>query len=196
MVENNIKVIEGKNKILVSAPHSVLHMRENNIRPREIKTGVMVKTLANKCHVYGIYKLKKELNDANWDKVCRYKEKVKNIVSKEKIKAVIDLHGMAAYRKQDICIGINNGKNIYGYDNIVKVMVRVFKKNGFKNVTIDEPFNAKYEYCVSNYIARECNIPTFQIEINLKYRSKRYKESERYNQLIDALVEIINEKRF
>lgn len=191
MMENNIKVIQGKNSILLSAPHSVLHMRENSIRPKETKTGVIVRTVANKGKVYGIYKLKNELNDANWDKHCNYKNKVKEIVNKEKIKALIDFHGMAAHREQDICIGINNGQNIFGYNDIVKEMISIFKKYGFKNVTIDEPFNAKYVYCVSSYIARECKIPTFQIEINLKYRSARYKEYEKYNKLINALIEII-----
>ena len=191
MIENNIKVIEGKKKILLSAPHSVLHMRENSIRPRETKTGVIVKTLANKCKSFGIYKLKNEFNDANWDKHCNYKTKVKEIVNKEKIKALIDFHGMAVHREQDICIGINNGQNIFGYNDIVKEMISIFKKYGFNNVTIDEPFNAKYEYCVSSYIAKECRIPTFQIEINLKYRSARYNEYQKYNKLISALIEII-----
>lgn len=191
MVENNIKIIEGKKKILLSAPHSVLHMRENSIRPKETKTGVIVRTLSNKCKVYGIYKLKNELNDANWDKHCNYKTKVKEIVDKERIKALIDFHGMAAHREQDICIGINNGQNIFGYDDIVKEMISIFKKYGFNNVTIDEPFNAKYEYCVSSYIARGCRTPTFQIEINLRYRSARYNEYEKYNKLITALVEVI-----
>lgn len=192
MIENNIKVIDGKNKILLSAPHSVLHMRENSIRPKETKTGVIVRTLANKYKVYGIYKLKNEFNDANWDKDCKYKLKVAQIVNKEKIKALIDVHGMAAHRQQDICIGINGGKNICGYDNVVEDMVIIFKKYGFKNVTIDEPFSAKYEYCVSNYISRACNILTFQIEINLKYRSAKYKEYTRYQKIISSLVEIID----
>lgn len=192
MIENNIKAIDGKVRIVLSAPHSVMHMRENSIRPKETKTGVIVKTLASKCNIYGIYKLKNEFNDANWDKVCKYKSKVEQIVNKEKIKALIDIHGMAAHREQDICIGINNGKNICGYDNIVKDMVSIFRKYGFKNVTIDEPFNAKYEYCVSNYISRKCNIPTFQIEINLKYRSLKYSEYKNFSNLIGSLVEVIN----
>ena len=52
-------------------------------------------------------------------------------------------------------------------------------------------FYAGYEFCVSNYIARECEIPTFQIEINLKYRLATYKEYEKYKDLIKAIEEII-----
>ena len=192
MMENNIKVVQGKNKILLSAPHSVLHMRENSIRPKETKTGVIVKTLANKCKVFGIYKIKNELNDANWDKECKYKTKAKEIVDKYEIKVLVDFHGMAAHREQDICIGINNGENIFGHYDMVNKMLEIFNKYGFNNVSIDKPFDARYEYCVSRYISKECNIPTFQIEINLKYRMNKYKEYERYGTLIDALTEIID----
>lgn len=191
MKEQSFEIIKGKEKIIISAPHSVIHKRENNIRPGETKTGTIVKVLSKKCHTYGIYKNKNENNDANWDKECIYKSNIKDIVKEENIKALIDLHGMAAHREQDICIGINNGKNIYDNYGIVETMIDIFHKYGFENVTIDKPFSAAYEYCVSNYITRECNIPTFQIEINLKYRSARYKEFKKYKDILKSLEEII-----
>ena len=192
MKHDSFNVIRGKEKIILSAPHNVKHTRKNSVRPRETKTGTIVRTLSKKYNTYGIYKNSKDCNnDANWDEKCEYKEYIKNIVKKEKIKALIDFHGMAAHREQDICIGINNGKNIYGNYDIVSGMVEIFNKYGFKNVTIDNPFNAGYEYCVSNYIAKECNIPTFQIEINLKYRSSRYKEYNKYKDLLKSLEKIL-----
>ena len=54
----SIKIIKGKEKIILSAPHSVLHMRENAIRPKEIRTADIVKKLATKGKVYSIYKMK------------------------------------------------------------------------------------------------------------------------------------------
>lgn len=192
MKEKSFEVIERKEKILLSAPHNAKHIREKCIRPRETKTGVIVKTLSKKYNTYGIYKTSTDCNnDANWDEKCLYKKEIKKIVEKEKIKCLIDFHGMAAHREQDICIGINGGKNIYKNNDIVNYMIETFRKYGFKNVTIDEPFGAVHEYCVSTYIARECKIPTFQIEINLKYRSTKYKEYKKYNNLIKALGEII-----
>ena len=118
-------------------------------------------------------------------------EYIKNMVKKEKIKVPLDFHGMAAHREQDICIGIYSGKNIYENYDVVDYMVNVFHKYGFKNVTIDVPFNAGYEYCVSRYIAKECNIPTFQIEINLKYRLAKYKGYEKYKDLLKSFEEIL-----
>lgn len=191
MKENSFEVIKGNEKIILSAPHSVKHMRDGNIRPRETKTRVIVKTLSKKYNTYAIYKNKNENNDANWDKECEYKKYIKDIIKEKNIKVLIDFHGMSGYRKQDICIGINGGKNIYGYYDIVDYMIDIFHKYGFENITIDNPFEAAYEYCISNYIAKECNIPTFQIEINQKYRSARYPEYKKYKDLIESLEEII-----
>ncbi len=183
--------IEGKYNIILSAPHCVLHKRKKSVRPRETKTGVLVKTLSKKCDVYGIYKNKNENNDANWDRFCEYKRELSNTVKKNSIKALLDIHGMAGWREEDICIGTNFGKNIYGNEKIVKEMIRVFNEHGFKKVSVDQPFSATYPYCVSAYIAKKCKIPTFQIEINLKYRMGSYKEFEKYPKLETALAEII-----
>lgn len=192
MNECPFEIIRGKEKIILSAPHSAKHVREDSVRPRETKTGTMVRVLSKKYNTYGIYKNNKDCNnDANWDKNCKYKERIKRIVEKEKIKVLIDFHGMAAHREQDICIGINGGKNIYGNYDIVNSMVDIFHKYGFKNVTIDTPFSAGHKYCVSRYIAEECGILTFQIEINLKYRSALYKEYKKYNDLLKSLEEIL-----
>lgn len=192
MKEKSFKIINGNKKILLSAPHSVLHQRQNNIRASETRTRDLVKRISSESNSYGIYKIKPEFNDANWDKKCEYKNKIKEIVKKEKIKALIDIHGMAAYRKQDICIGINYGKNIKNNYNILNKIIRIFNKKGFENITIDEPFAASYEYCVSTYIAQKCDIITFQIEINRKYRSSSYEEYKKYSNLKESIKEIVD----
>ena len=191
MTEKSYIVIKGKEKIILSAPHSVMHQRGKEVRPRETRTGAIVKVLSKHCKTYGIYKSKNEYNDANWDKKCEYKKAVQDLIKREKIKALIDFHGMSAYRKQDICIGINGGKSIKNQFYIIEAMKEIFNKYGFINVGIDEPFAAGYKYCVSNYISRKQHILAFQIEINLKYRSSKYSDYAKYNELLKALEEII-----
>ena len=39
----------------------------------------------------------------------------------------------------------------------------IFNKYGFKNTTIDEPFAAQYENCVSAFISRQCDIKTLKM---------------------------------
>ena len=57
---------------MLSAPHSVLHKRNDSIRPRETRTKDIVKKLSKDCNTYSIYKLRSEYNDANWDEKCEY----------------------------------------------------------------------------------------------------------------------------
>lgn len=78
------KVIKGKEKIILSAPRCVKHIREKSIRPRETKIGAIVRVLSEKYNTYGIYKSKYEKDDANLDKECKYKNYVREIVNKEK----------------------------------------------------------------------------------------------------------------
>ena len=42
-----------------------------------------------------------------------------------KIKALLDFHEMAAWRKEDICIGINDGKYINGDKSLLKEMLNI-----------------------------------------------------------------------
>ena len=190
MIDRTFRIINGKNKILISAPHSTTHKRGNSIRNAETRTGQLARDVAKKANVYGIYKIKPELNDANWDKKSKYKDEVVNLVKKNNLTALLDIHGMAAYRKQDICIGINGGKNIKNKKDILKKMIAIFNNNGFKNISIDNPFGATNNACVSTHTVKMCNIIAFQIEINQKYRSAVFKEFSKFKKLEKSLVEI------
>lgn len=175
---------EGKLKIMFSAPHCVNHFRNGKIKAREINTDTLVKEIHTFKDVSIIYKTESSQEDANWDEKCEYKTKCKEYIINNDIKVFLDIHGMNYTREEEICIGTAYGNNIFGRTDIQKILVDTFKEYGYKNVTIDEPFNAKNPNCMSAYISKECNIPTFQIEINNKYR---YDLCEEYN--LDNLVQ-------
>ena len=108
------------------------------------------------------------------------------------IKLLIDIHGMRATRKEDICICTGFGENLRGNTNLVPLFKKIFKKNGFKNVTIDDPFNATYPYTVSHYVAKKAKIPCIQIEINNKFTYKKF-ESFDFENLVKCFTEFVNE---
>ena len=182
---------EGKLKIMFSAPHSAHHLRKGKIKPKEINTDTLVKELYTLKDVSIIYKTESTNEDANWDKECLYKTKCKEIITKNGINIFLDIHGMDYKREQDICIGTANGRNILGRTDIQTVLVDTFKEYGYKNVTVDKPFNAKNSNCMSSYVARECDIPAFQIEINNKYRYEPCDECNLKN-LINCFCKIID----
>ena len=192
MDKKGFVIIKGTNNILLSAPHSTKHKRKDSIRGSETKTGVLAKNVATKTKSFCIYKNVPELNDANWDKNSKYKNAILDLIKKYNINILLDIHGMASHRKQDICIGINAGKNIQDRFDIVRKIVRIFKNYGFNDIGIDDPFGATNPNCISTYFAKKCNTITFQIEINKKYRSTIYKEFSKYKDLNNAFIEIVH----
>lgn len=184
-------VKEGKLKIVFSAPHSVEHFRKGEMKPKEINTDTIVKELYDLKDVSVIYKTDSTDEDANWDKDCEYKRKCRDLILTNDAKIFLDIHGMDYKREQDICIGTAYGRNILNRLDLQNIIVDTFKEYGYKNVTIDKPFNAKRASCMSSYVYRECNIPAFQIEINNRFR---YDGCEEYNldNLIQCLCKIVD----
>ncbi|MCQ2976779.1 MAG: N-formylglutamate amidohydrolase [archaeon] len=167
---------EGKEKIMLSAPHAFIHLRDGEIRLAETNTNKIVLDLCDELKTYGIYKTISSDNDANYDKDCQYKKECLKQVKRSKIKLLIDFHGMASEREEDICIGIANYELVNNDKEFIDQVIKIFNKNGFKNVSIDKPFDCTRKECVSNYIHAETGIYAMQIEINGKYRLEDSKE--------------------
>lgn len=176
----------------MSSPHSHKQFREGKIKAREFRTGTLAKEVSAKTKSCCIYRSKFAKNDPNYDKKSTYKDQLVDFIKENDIKLLIDIHGMRASRKEDICIGTGFGKNLLGKEFLVEKVKKIFEKNGFKNVTIDDPFNASYPYTVSSYISRTAHIPCIQIELNSKYTHKFY-ETFDYEKLVKCFTEIVNE---
>lgn len=181
---------EGDIAILFSAPHCVDHFRNGKIKVHEINTDTLIKKIKEKINVSIIYKKESLTEDANWDQNCNYKNKVVNFINEKNIKLFIDIHGMSYNREEDICIGTAFGKNLNGGTNILDVMTKKFKEAGYVNTTVDMPFSASNKNCMSTFVASKCKIPTFQIEINNKYRYPKSKEYD-LEKLVNCFCDII-----
>ncbi len=184
------EIKKGTIGVMLSAPHAVDHFREGKIKLHEINTDTLIKRINEKIDVSIIYKTESLNEDANWDKDSNYKKLAEKFVKENNIKLFLDIHGMSYDREEDICIGTAFGKNVNGKEDMLNLIVSSFKKAGYSNTTIDVPFSASNENCVSTYIASKCKIPAFQVEINNKYR---YPKSEKYDldKLENTFVNII-----
>ena len=187
----NEELLKGSKKIMFSAPHSAPHFRNGKVKVREINTDFIVKELNKRKDVPVIYKIKSENEDANWDKKSTYKQICKDYVLQNDIHFFIDIHGMDYNRKEDICIGTANGKNLKDYDEIITKLKSVFNEFGYTNIGIDRPFSADNIRCVSTYISQECSIDAVQIEINNKYRFSECDEYDLEN-LIKCFEKIVD----
>lgn len=144
---------------------------------------------------HAIYKTRNNLDDPNFDEKNEYKDTLMDYIKENDIKYLIDLHVMANFRHQDICIGTGEGKNIHKKEDVLNKMVDIFIDNKFNSVTIDDPFSAVYKHTVSATIAKKCKIPCFQIEINNRYVKNKYEEYDldrilkTMSQIVDMLQE-------
>jgi hypothetical protein len=157
---------KGTIPILISAPHSVDHIREGNIKKGEYKTGIFSHSLNKEMGTFSFYKTKNIGNDPNYDSSEPYKQELVNIVNEYSIPLVIDLHLMREDRPNLIELGTGRGENIKNNPDLALETALFFKRHLNGGVAIDELFPAVHPYTVSSYISRECSIDCLQLEIN------------------------------
>lgn len=129
------QIIEGTKPILVVAGHNFEQGRQGRIKFAEWGTGVIGRRLCDKYRFFGIISTKKQM-DPNWYTDSSFREKVKEIIVKNKIELVIDLHGS----------GIQNEELVYlrgnkKFKDKYKIEVRNFIEN--EQMTLAEELDEK-----------------------------------------------------
>lgn len=187
--EESFVLLEGDCQVMLSAPHAVEHVREGKVRYPEPQTADLAQTLHARLDCPIIYKTANEGDDANYDEVSPYKQVLAEYIRRKGIELLLDLHQMAGFRQEQICIGTGRFANI-GDKCFVERCVEIFQAKGLEHVSVDNPFAASYPYTVSSYIHRECGIPCVQVEINSNLLMEGQKEYARAA-VESALEEII-----
>ena len=101
---------------------------------------------------------------------------------------MIDLHELAPSRKVLIDVGTGKLKNVKD-TAIINRFLKAFGSRGMC-VQIDAPFSASNPNTVSSSVARYCNIPCVQLEINSRLLYPQFAEYD-FNGVYSALKEII-----
>lgn len=187
-------ILNGNKKIMFSAPHSVEQTRDGKIKFSEPETGEIAKEL-NLLGFPCIIKTKNNNDDANFDEFSLYRNELISYIKENKIIALIDLHEMASYREQNICLGTGGEEclNLLG-DHIKEQKLQEYFSSYFKNVTINKPFGAKYPFTVSRYISQNCNIPCVQVEINCKLFVNKLTTLKEIAKIFEGATNILVEK--
>lgn len=187
--EQSFVLIDGKRKVMISAPHAVEHTRQGKLRYPEPQTAELAKALHESMDCPIIYKTVNAGDDANYDAECAYKETLAAYVREHYICFLIDLHQMAGFRKEQICLGTGYGKNLTDASE-TEQCVQAFERQGLE-VSVDSPFAASYPYTVAAYIHRECGIPCVQIEINSNLVMQSTPDYA-WEQVLGALEELVD----
>ena len=178
-------VITGNNNVLISAPHGVEQTRNGKSKvyePGSVTTGLY---LQKQTGSFFIAKTKNNNDDANYDEQSSYKDSIKDLIRADKIKYIIDLHGLAETRECEINLGINGGKNVSNNIELFNDLNTSLMASGF-NVFIDEPFSGG-DKTISGSLKNEfCDIWTIQIEIRCDITNKK-ENFEHYKTLLKVL---------
>lgn len=191
-IYEDFNIEDRENKIMLSAPHRWQKYKNGRKYKRETKTGILVKEVSKQLNLPCIYKTKFYKNDPNSDEKSTYRAELVDFINKNQIKLLFDIHSMNANREEDICIGINNGENIFNRMDLCEVIKNTFNEFKIDKVSVDMPFKASKSTVISYDISHKCKIPCFQIEINNRFLFATY-DTYNYQLIKKVLIEIISE---
>ena len=178
---STFKILKNKSKIMISAPHSVKHVREWEILPQDLLTWWLALYLWKRLNLSVIYSTSYKVWDPNYDENedSEYKQALAKYIKENDIKFLIDLHGCRSFRDFSIELGTWGewNPNLLWNEKILKIIIKSLN-DGFKPyiqhtkkaITENTIFSAGRETTVSSFISKECKIPTVQIEINKELR--------------------------
>ena len=188
--EKDYVLIEGKSKVLLSAPHGVSQLRLGKSKFAEPGSLATVLYLQNVCGAKLIAKTKNNFDDANFDEVSAYKDEIDKLATMSKITHVIDFHGLASFREMDINLGTHLEQNTQTDTKLLDWLVDELRKEGFI-VSCDSPFMGKGNAIAGYMKKRHPNLWTLQVEVNCAITNKK-ENFEKYKKLLQVLERFIN----
>lgn len=178
---SKFKILKNKSKIIISAPHTVKHIREWEILPQDLLTWWLALYLWKRLNIPVIYSTSYKVWDPNFDEnnKSEYKQTLAKYIKENNIKLLIDLHGCWSFRDFSIELGTwwEWNPNLLWQLNVLNTIEKSLKdslkayiQRTGKSITKNSIFSASRETTVSAFISKECKIPTIQVEINKELR--------------------------
>ncbi len=185
------RYFEGTLPVLVSAPHSVRHIRHKKIKPSDEFTGSMA-CILNKltgCHSLVVTKLYG--GDPNFDDKCIYKDLIKNICATNRPRLLIDIHGASREHDFDIDIGTMKGNSLLGKDRYAALLRDSLEKYEIPRIS-ENRFTVSAQNTVTRFVSQQLGIAAVQLEINKRFRAP-HQNPEDYCRMVGALAEFIEQ---
>ena len=149
------KINKGNNPVLFVAQHNFPQIRENNIKPRDIKTGEIAEMLSEKFSAFSIVTTQVQY-DPNWYENSDFRKEVFEIIKENNIKLVVDIHGRKAQSSFKREIFMNKAFSLNHNINLGEDWVEMNFKND-NQLTLCEDLES-------------VNIPSVELELRLDVR--------------------------
>lgn len=161
----------GSIPILISAPHGAKHYRaaEGRWRGEDAYTASLAIVLGRLTGAHVLYVKNKTREDPNSDPDSRYKRFLKKVVEENRIKFVLDLHGIKGKRPYKIDIGVmRNEPLLCSCPTYLEIIEKTFKD--FEPKVFNQCFLARGESTITSFAKNRLGIEAAQVEINARYR--------------------------
>ncbi|MCJ8346339.1 hypothetical protein MJH12_12420 [bacterium] len=183
-----------RSKILISAPHTLSHLRNQKFKWADRGTGALALSLQRATQTHLIYTTRSGI-DPNYYDDCNYKRALKNYLQKHpEIEIVIDLHGASPKRPFDMDLGTMYGKSILDR-NLLNIIQKELGNQKFK--LSDNHFSASKNQTITKFV-RKLKINSIQIETNVALFHDQKRSSElklllkSYCNIIDQIKTYLN----
>lgn len=199
---HHFSIKKEKWKIMISAPHSVNHIRDWEILKADLLTWWLALYLSERYNIPCIYSLNHLVWDPNHDENnnSKYKQKLLEYIKENNIKFLIDLHWCRSERNFAIELWTWweghpnlqwNEKILNTIKNSLNDSLSSYLLHTWREITINKLFSASNKNTISNYIFAKAHIPTIQLEINYELRDTM--NDEKLTKLISALEKLIED---
>ncbi len=191
MEDLDVKVINGRIPVLLSAPHVYSHRRPSltlSYKWGEEFTDTIVEELCLKSGAWGIIQAKETDYDPNWHKIKEnpYKKVIKKVVGDKKFNKFIDIHGLNDENKYDF--GIYYPSRFRRSIVLAEKMRKALDKGELAGVNVcifrcpDD-----LQETLAEYVADELRIPSVQLEVARYIRESDELRNEFIKNLIPFL---------
>lgn len=170
----------GRLPILISAPHGAAHWRNGTLKNEDDFTAGLARLTAEITGAHALYLRYCSDQDANFDPDTPYKRFLREVIRRNRIRFVLDLHGAAAFRDFGLALGTLNGESC---PNERSLILAVLQRFGFQEdapwlsrLDLDDTFTAaglERQETITRFVSQRLRVPAAQLEINAYLRVVR-----------------------
>ncbi len=170
----------GRLPIVISAPHGAAHSRNGALKNEDDFTTSLARLVAEMTGAHALYLRYYSNTDANYDPGVPYKQFLREVVKRNRIRFVLDLHGAAAYRDFGLALGTLYGESCPDERPLI---LSVFKRFGFQEdapwlsrLDLDDTFTAvgvEEQETITRFVSQRLHVPAAQLELNAYLRVVR-----------------------
>lgn len=178
--EDEFRYIPGERPVLVSAPHGAAHYRNGRLKEEDEYTAALVQYLCDQTSCHGLYLRRQSSNDSNYDRGTQYKLFLSRIISEERIRFVMDLHGASDRHNFGVALGTMNGRScpdqIAAIVNVFRRHGFTFESEGFYHLEIDGLFTASggnHQETITRFVKDTLGVDAIQVELASRIRVVR-----------------------